>query len=121
MLRWIVGVPRLPEEPWPEFIQRATHRSEQLACANGAKHWLALQRHFKWRLAGKAVTSTDGRWTKRLLAWKPWFRSFPFRDVGRPVKRWDEDLTAMAGGDWVETAQDTELWTLLGEGFAKGF
>ena len=121
MLRWMVGVPRHPEEAWPDFVQRATHRSEDLARSHGTTDWLTLQRRAKWRLAGKAATSTDGRWTKRLLAWKPWFRCSPSRDVGRPLKRWDEDLTALAGGDWAEIAQDSDMWCLLGAAFAKGF
>ena len=121
MLRWMVGVPRGPEESWPDFVQRATHRCEDLAGSHGATDWLTLQRRAKWRLASKAATSTDGRWTNRLLAWKPWFRSFPSRVVGRPVKRWDDDLSALAGGDWADSAQDTEMWALLGAAFANGF
>ena len=121
MLRWMVGVPRQPEEEWPDYVQRATHRCEELASIHSATDWLTLQRRYKWRLAGKAAVSTDGRWPNRLLAWRPWFRTIPYRDVGRPVKRWEDDLTALAGGGWAETAQDSEMWTLLGEGFVNGF
>ena len=118
MIRWMVGVPRESEETWPLFMQRTTHRSEELARKYGAVDWVVLQRTQKWRLAGKAATSTDGRWTKRLLEWKPWFRAFPRRDVGRPFKRWDDDLAQLAGGAWPEAALDSAVWEALGEAFA---
>ena len=62
--------------------------------------------------------STDGRWTKRFLEWKPWFRTFPHRDVGRPFKRWDDDLAKLAGRGWPEAALDGAVWEALGEAFA---
>ena len=120
MLRWMIGVPRRPEETWPDFVRRATHRSEALASTHGAVDWVVLQRTQKWRLAGKASQSTDGRWTKKLLEWKPWFRTFPHRVVGHPHKRWEDDVTKLAGGGWPETAQDTDLWALLGGAFVSG-
>ena len=121
MLRWMVGVPRHPEEAWVDYVQRATHRSEALASTHGATDWVYLQRSQKWRLAGKAATSTDDRWTKRLLSWKPWFRSLPFRNVGHPVKRWEDDLVVLAGGNWPTVAQDSDLWVCLQEAFINGF
>jgi len=30
LLRWIVGVPRQPQEEWTDYIQRATHTSEDI-------------------------------------------------------------------------------------------
>ena len=104
-----------------DFVQRATHRNEDLAGSHGATDCLLLQRRAKWRLAGYTATRADGRWASRLLDWKPWFRSFPRRDVGRPVKRWDADTSALAGGDWAQIAQDITMWTLLGADFANGF
>ena len=115
MLRWMVGVPRLPEETWPDFIKRATHRCEDLAHTHGAADWVVLQRTQKWRLAGKAAVSSDGRWTKRMLDWKPWFRVFPHRDVGHPFKRWDDDIVKVAGGGWPDAALDGVIWQALGE------
>ena len=120
LLRWMVGVPRWPAESWPDFIQRATHRSEELASTHGAVDWLVLQRTQKWRLAGKASQSTDGRWTKRLLTWKPWFRFLPHRVVGHPCKRWEDDLTKLAGDGWPEAAQDKDLWAMAGDAYING-
>ena len=118
MIRWTVSVPQGTAESWPDFIQRATHRSEELASKYGAEDWASIQKTQKWRLAGKAAMSTDGRWTKRFLEWKPWFRTLPHRDVGRPLKRWDDDLTHLIGGGWPEAALDGAVWQALGETFA---
>ena len=114
MLRWIVGVPRRSDETWVEFVQRATHRSEELAAAHGATDWVVLQKTRKWKLASKAATSTDRRWITRMLNWKPWFRVLPFRSVGRPVERWGDDLTRLAGGDWPQVTLNGPLWNELG-------
>ena len=110
MIRWIVGVARHRDEEWVEYIQRATHRSEELASSHGASDWNQLQRQRKWRLAGKAATCIDGRWTRRLLPWRPWFRAFPQRCAGAPMKRWVDDIANFAGGDWAKIAQDTAAW-----------
>ena len=98
MLRWMVQVRRAPDEDWVEYIRRATHRCEELATVHGATDWIELQRKRKLKLAGQTARRTDGRWNKRLLDWTPWFRTVPRRDVGRPKKRWDDDLVDLAGG-----------------------
>ena len=120
MLRWIVGVPRQPQEEWADYIQRATHRSENLSRGHGATDWVRLQRTRKWSLAGKAASSTDGRWTHRLLDWKPWFRTLAHRSVGHPYKRWDDSLVAIVGGDWPKAVSDPAVWIALGDAFVNG-
>ena len=74
MLRWIVSVPRQLDEEWVDYIQRATHRSEELAARQGHVDWVSLSRQRKWILAGRAARSSDGRWMHRVLSWRPWFR-----------------------------------------------
>ena len=110
MLRWIVAVPRHRDEEWVHYIQRATHRSEELATRHGHVDWVALSRERKWTLAGRAARSEDGRWMHRILSWRPWFRAVPHRCVGRPLKRWEDDLVTLAGGSWPDAARDTAIW-----------
>ena len=116
MPRWIVQVRRQSDEEWVEYIRRATHRSEELATVNGAIDWIELQRIRKWKLAGQTARRTDGRWSKRLLEWRPWCRISPRRDVGRPKKRWDDDLVKLAGEAWAEEATDKNFWNALETG-----
>ena len=120
MLRWMVGVTRQVDEEWVDYIQRATHRSEHLAHTHGATDWAQLHRQRKWSLARKAATSTDGRWMSRLLAWRPWFRILPLRGAGRPVKRWDDDLVKIAGGDWPAAARDPAVWEAAAAAYSRG-
>ncbi|GJQ77305.1 hypothetical protein Trydic_g20725 [Trypoxylus dichotomus] len=43
--------------------------------------------HLKWNWAGHVARLTDGRWTKRILQWRP--RSEAYRSRGRCEKsRW---------------------------------
>ena len=53
MIRWIVSVPRAPDEDWVDYIQRATHRSEELAARHGSIDWATVCRQRKWTLASK--------------------------------------------------------------------
>jgi len=110
-------VARQPEEDWVDFITRATHLSEELAASHGSKNWITTHRQRKWQFAGKAATHVDGRWTHRLLAWRPWFRCWPKRSVGHPVRRWSDDIMTFAGGDWIDEAARDGMWQASLTGF----
>ena len=120
MIRWIVCVPRRVDEDWITYIQRATHKSDELAENCGSTDWIVLYRQRKWRLAEKAANYTDNRWVQRILQWTPWFRALPHRRVGRPSKRWDDGLVALAGGDWPALAQDHTLWAAGASAYIHG-
>ena len=92
MLRWMLGLARGRDEDWVDYMRRATLRSEETASACNCKDWGLLQQHRKCKLAAKCHISIDMRWSKRLLQWKPWFRCWPHRRVGRPLKRWLDDF-----------------------------
>ena len=92
MLRWMIKPARKMDEEWPHYIQRATHICEDLAFWHGSNDWATLQQKRKCNLAAKCSLSLDGRWSNRLLHWKPWFRCMPWRSVGHPVKRWADDF-----------------------------
>ena len=119
MLRWMLRAKRRPQEDWVAFVQRTTHWSEDAASDAGLTPWPEQHRLRVWRLAGRAVSASDGRWTKRLLAWRPWFRALACRHVGRALKRWDDLITQYAGGDWVRTAADQDLWKVLQTGHVQ--
>ena len=40
-----------------------------------------------------------------------------FRKAGRPLRRWDDDIVAVAGGDWAHACEDESLWQLLRYGY----
>ena len=118
-MRWMVSVPGALEEAWVDYIQHATRRSEELASSHGATDWVALARARRCEFAGKAAASRDGRWTRRLLSWQLSFSALPQRCVGRPLRRWEDDLVRLAGADWPEAAHDSAVWNVLAEAYVS--
>ena len=51
--------------------------------------------------------------------WEPWFRTVASRGVGRPVKRWRDDIVSLVGEDWPTIARDTDLWKCLRDGYVN--
>ena len=92
MLRWMIRPARKVDEEWPDYIRRSTYTCEDLAAQHGSEDWIDTQRKRKCILAAKCSSCSDGRWSSRLLHWKPWFRCTPRRNVGHPVKRWTDDF-----------------------------
>jgi len=102
-------------EPWPDFIQRVTADIEERLEAIRLEDWVITHRRRKWIFAGRTARCADGRWSKKLLNWQP---QFCFgRRAGHPCRRWDDDIQALAGGNWCQHALDESLWQALGEAF----
>jgi len=119
MLRWIFGLRRGSEETWVDYTRRATRHSVIEAEKYGSKDWATLCREKKWKFAGLTATRDDGRWSRRLLMWNPWFRITPWRRPGRPLTRWDDEISRLAGGDWTNVASDHKLWASLCHAFSR--
>ena len=113
----------MEEETWVEFIQRTTRIAEsQLQKAN-VRDWVEEQRRRKWEWAGHTARRSDGRWATRILEWKP---TTGTRRVGRPTKRWTDDLDdflrsmwGVGGGEWILLAQDRDEWIKMKEDYVQ--
>ena len=70
----------------------------------------------KWRWAGHVAREDDSRWTTRVMKWRPRASK---RSVGRPQKRWADDIKKTAGPLWYREAQDRERWKVLGETYVQ--
>jgi hypothetical protein len=70
----------------------------------------------KWSWAGHVARMTDGRWTKIILQWRPWWGR---RSRGRPMMRWSDDIVACASFGWMRRAQTRERWRQLGEAYVQ--
>lgn len=70
----------------------------------------------KWNWAGHVARMKDGRWTKKILDWRPRFEAF--RSRGRPPSRWSDDIKRLAG-NWTQVAQDRKRWQNLREAFVQ--
>ncbi len=97
-------------EPWSEFISRVTHHIDDKMHAYKMEDWVARHRRHKWRFAGHTAQCSDGRWSKKLLSWRPLIAGG--HRVGRPNTRWADCIVAVAGEDWAHHALDKILWSL---------
>lgn len=76
------------------------------------KHALLL----KWRWAGHISRYPDRRWTIEATRWKgPKGK----RNVGRQLRRWADDITYVAGNDWMKSGKDRESWKRMEEAFTQ--
>ena len=71
----------------------------------------------KWLWAGHIARYKDGRWTAKTTKWKGREGK---RKVGRPKRRWTDDITDVAGNDWQDIAKDRDKWKELEEAFTRG-
>ena len=90
----------------------------------------------KWRLALRIATSPSERWLMNAAEWNPEFSSTyrTNRAIGRPRKRWEDDIndflklveeetenltesSNQINKTWINTAKDGGIWTLLEENY----
>ena len=77
--------------------------------------WVEEQKRLKWRWAGHVARREDGCWSRRLLDWAP---TKGGRRVGRPAKRWEDDLAAYKQ-NWKQLAQDRHVWAGMENQFVE--
>ena len=90
----------------------------------------------KWRLAMRIATSPSERWLIEAAEWNPEFSSKyrTNRAIGRPRKRWEDDINEFLkfveeetenltessnqiNKTWINTAKDRGRWALLEENY----
>ena len=97
--------------------QAAAHMVESIAAQFGMEEWVSAYRRNKWRYAGELARHRDGRWSQKLLTWRP---NMGFgRSRGRPRTRWSDLLEDYAGGDWMNIALDAKEWTAHEAAFSE--
>ena len=85
---------------------------------------MTLSRRRKWKWAGHVARRTDGRWSAKILEWRP---KEGHRTVGRPRARWRDDLDVFIRtieganrDDWIVMAQDRTFWGAMGNSYVSG-
>ena len=66
----------------------------------------------KWQWAGHIAQMKDNKWTIRGTEWQ----IKDVRSVGRPKRRWRDDIVGQQGAVWTRTAKDRERWRTLVDG-----
>ena len=95
MERQMVGV-RLRDRWSIPRLRGATKVEDIVECA----------RRRKWRFAAKVAALDASRWAHALTVWTPDVK----RPLGRPRRRWSDDLKRLAGANWLQSAV-TNIWT----------
>lgn len=90
-------------------------RNEEIRRRTGVDDVLERVTRAKWRWAGHVARSNDGRWTRKILEWRP---RADKRSRGRPPTRWTDDLKRIHT-NWMEAAQNRERWKCLGEAYVQ--
>ena len=117
MLRMMCPRHLRQDDSWAENFSKWTHSLEALFEKHGSHDWNQRQRKQKRKLAAKTAKADVDRWSSKLLNLKPAYGRG--RDVGRPRRRWDFDIEAVAGGNWQEHARHDDLWRILQQGYAE--
>ncbi|PZC71479.1 hypothetical protein B5X24_HaOG213342 [Helicoverpa armigera] len=68
----------------------------------------------KWKWAGHICRCKDNRWT---LLTTNWNGPKDKRRVGRPKKRWADDIAGIAGPSWQTVALNRQTWKKMEEAY----
>lgn len=89
-------------------------RSQEIRKKTKVTDMLHQALKLKWNWAGHVARYTDQRWTLKSTNW----RGPPGkRKVGKPQKRWVDEIKKVAGKNWFKTAQNREQWKKLEEAY----
>ena len=104
-------------EPWDEFIQRATQLVKLKMRQHLTDDWVVQHKRRKWAFSGRIARSSDTRWSKAAMNWIP--SDTGSRNVGRPARRWSDDLVEIAGEQWRNVASDETAWRKMEHKFVN--
>ena len=145
MMRLIVGTPRrhttssahlhnhhdaindTTAEPWPAYIQRATHIAERQLHNLKVESWTTTYWRRKWRWAARIAAQDHNRWSRRAIHWEPQYTDSrrTARRQARPCTRWDDIINAFLRSlpqfttepKWTQLATDATSWGELEDDF----
>ena len=130
-----IDAAEIEEEDWVEYIERSTNEAMEKMENEKIRCWSMTQRKMKWRLAMRIATPPNERWLFKAAECNPELSSkYRPRSIGRPRKRWEDDINEFleqleddTGNltessnhihkNWVNTAKDRGRWTLLEENY----
>ena len=126
----------IEEEDWIDYIKRSTADALDKMERAKIRCWNRTHKKMKWKLALRIATSPSERWLKKAAEWNPELSSrfWTNRAIGRPRKRWEDDINDFLkqvleekekdepterkiqnNNNWINTAKDWEKWARLEE------
>ena len=124
----------IEEEDWIEYIKRSTEDAMEKMAHAKIRCWNRTHKKMKWKLALRIATSPSERWLRKAAEWNPDLSSRyrTSRAIGRPRKRWEDDINEFLKQEyeesenpiergnqtnktWINIAKDRRRWALLEE------
>ena len=127
----------IEEEDWIDYIKRSTADALDKMERAKIRCWNRTHKNMEWKLALRIATSPSERWLKKKAAeWNPELSSRyrTNRAIGRPRKRWEDDINDFLeqtlgekekdepierkiqnNNIWINTAKDRKEWARLEE------
>ena len=131
MLRRIVGCGRAEEEPWVEWVKRATHKARHAASSVGLKEWGPEHFRRKWIWAGRVARTSAVEWLYKVTTWRDsswqavvneWGSLRPRRPSSRRWMRFEDSIRRFCRErgleEWQSLAGNEETWQSLTSEFA---
>ena len=130
----------IEEEDWIDYIRRSTADAIDKMEHARIRCWNKTHRKMKWKLALRIATSPSERWIKKAAEWNPELSSRyrTNRAIGRPKKRWEDDINdflkqnleekeneeplerkSQNNNIWMNIAKDRKEWTRLEEKYTR--
>ena len=123
----------IEEADWIDYIRRSIADAIDKMEDAKIRCWNKTHRKMKWKLALRIATSPSERWLKKAAEWNPELSS-RYRTIGRPKKRWEDDINDFLKQNfderkieeslerknqnniaWINIASDRKEWTRLEE------
>ena len=95
----------IEEKDWIEYMKRSTEEAMEKKESAKIRCWNKIHKRMKWKLALRIATSPSERWLKKAAEWNPDLSSRyrTKRAIGRPRKRWEDDINEFFKQEFEET------------------
>ena len=133
-----IDTTEIEEEDWVDYTNRSTNEAIEKMGKEKIRCWNKTHKKMKWTLALRIATSPSERWLIKAAEWNPELSSKyrTNRAIGRPRKRWEDDINEFLkqfegetenltessnhiNKNWINTAKDRGRWALLEENYTK--
>ena len=99
------------EEDRIQFMERSTKEAEDHMKKMKTPCWIETHRRLKWRMAMRIASLPKERWTSKIIDWNPGLdiKIRANRSVGKPKKRWEDDINEFLRAEETEEAKGNDL------------
>ena len=105
-----IDTTEIEEEEWIEYTKRSTDEAIEKMENPKIRCWIEANKRMKWRLALRVASLPSERWIVKVAEWNPELSSRykTYRAIGRPRRRWEDDITEFIKLEENETENSTE-------------